>query len=296
MKRRMTALLTALAAVLSLAACGSTPAAEPPALEEIKTGYTAEQAEADGCVVMDGSQLLAGEALWYDFVNRSAAGCESTVRIYQGYSEQGGVYFVKQLHFDGERYALCFYDRTGDSGEEFLFEEDYAFLTRRIYTPFSGSETLTEGWLLTDDPDEDHEGFYASALSSTLPEDVRYAHCHPILGRSVEMDFLPGAFDGVGYADLDGDGKREQCRLGLGRTSGLFTFTLTVCDEDAPDREYVYCSEWYELSFLADADGTLRVRGITQDDVPVTRIFDLREEDGAVILVSDDGVELHPMG
>lgn len=295
MKQRLSALAAALAAALCLAACGGTASPEPPTLEDVKTGYTAAEAEKDGCVVMDGTELLAGEELWCDFVNRSAAGCESTVRIYQGYSDQGGVYFVKQLRFDGERYLLRYYDRNGTTGEEFLAEEEYAFLTRCLYSPRADGEGLTEGWLLTDDPDEDYEGFNASILSSTLPADARYAHCHPILGRSVDAGFAE-AFYGTAFADIDGDGRTEKCTLGMGRTSGLFTFTLTVSRNGKTVSENTYCSEWYELSFLEAADGTLRVQGITQDDPPVTRIFTLRPENGGITLVPEDGDALCPLG
>lgn len=293
MKQRSLSLFLILAAALCLAACA--PAAEVPPLEETLTGYTAEQAAADGCVVLDGSQLLAGEALWYDFVNESAAGREIEVSLYQGYSDQGGQYFVKQLRFDGERYVLRFYDRDSKSGEPFLVEESYAFLTRALYAPDAAGELLTEGWLLTDDAGADHQGYFGTMLSSVPSTDDRYAHCHPILGRRVDADFLPGAFYGIAYADADGDGKQEQCRLGLGRTSGLFTFTLTVRQGEETLSENTYLSPWYDLSFAQKADGALRVRAATQDEPPAEHIFTLRWETGRVILVREDGEELRPM-
>lgn len=292
MKQRSFPLFLILAAALCLAAC--TPAAGAPPLEETLTGYTAEQAAADGCVVLDGSQLLAGDALWYDFVNESAAGRESGVSLYQGYSDQGGQYFVKQLRFDGERYTLRFYDRDGSSGEPFLFEESYAFLTRALYAPDAAGELLTEGWLLTDDAAADHQGYFSAMLSSVPSADDRYAHCHPILGRRVDADFLLGAFYDIAYADVNGDGKREQCRLGLGPTSGLFSFTLTVRRGEETVSENTYLSQWYDLSFAREADGTLRVRAVTQDEPPAEHFFTLRWEKGRVILLREDGEELCP--
>lgn len=292
MQQRLCALLSALAAALCLASCA--PAAEVPPLEETLTGYTAERAAEDGCVVLDGSQLLAGEALWYDFVSVSAAGRESEVTLYQGYSDQGGQYFVKLLRFDGERYTLRFYDRDGKSGEPFLFEESYAFLTRVLYAPVSGSDWLTEGWLLTDDAAADHEGYFNATLSSVPSADDRYAHCHPILDRRVDADFSLEAFYGIAYADVNGDGKREQCRLGSGRTSGLFSFTLTVRKGEKTLSENAYLSPWYDLSFAQGADGTLRVRALTQDEPPAEHFFTLRWEKGAVILIREDGEELCP--
>lgn len=293
MKQRLFALLSALAAALCLAACA--PAAEVPPLEETLTDYTARQAAADGCVVLDGSQLLAGEALWYDFVNDSAAGRESAVTLYQGYSDQGGQYFVKQLRFDGARYALRFYDRDGSSGEPFLFEESYAFLTRALYAPDAAGALPTEGWLLTDDAGADHQGYFSAMLSAVPSADDRYAHCRPILGRRVDADFLTETFYGIAYADADGDGTREQCRLGLGRTSGLFSFTLTVRKGEETLSENAYLTPWYDLSFVQGEDGALRVRAVTQDEPAAEHCFTPQWEKGQVILLREDGEALRPV-
>ncbi|MCI6817835.1 MAG: M56 family metallopeptidase, partial [Clostridium sp.] len=45
-----------------------------PELEDIRTGYTKEQAEEDGCVVIEGCTLLAGEKNWLEFVSKTQAG------------------------------------------------------------------------------------------------------------------------------------------------------------------------------------------------------------------------------
>ncbi len=93
-----------------------------------------------------------------------------------------------------------------------------------------------------------------------------------------------------GYAlyDIDGDGIEEMCRLGRGFTSGVFSFTLTVYEGEKVEYENSYVSKFYELSLIRDKAGRLQVQGITQQEPPVTHVFDLILRDGGVYLVEGD--------
>ena len=90
--------------------------------------------------------------------------------------------------------------------------------------------------------------------------------------------------------DIDVDGKDEYCVLGYGRTSGLFTFTFSASEAGAeqPEYETVFCTEWYDLSFVGCDDGVVRVQGIDQADVPQTHLFDITIIDG-IVRLSENG-------
>lgn len=295
----------AIATCIVLAVCFLTIPEQPsetsswPKLEDIRENYSQEQAKNDGCVVIDNSDLLFGEKAWVDFVNATAAGQEATVRIYQSYSNQGDSYYVKELHYDGEKYRLRFYDRTGDTGEEFLSQQEYRYLTRSIYAPNPQTDMLVEDYLLADSPEATAEGYFSSLFSSIIrPEPDIYSHCRSIFSCTVDQEYAAQSMHGVAFYDIDGDGIEEKCCLGWGQTSGLFTFTLTTYEGDRQEAYYVYCTEFYHLSFVQTADGSLQVQGISQGDSPKTHRFDLVMRDGCIVLVDGDTVirPLHRQG
>ena len=89
--------------------------------------------------------------------------------------------------------------------------------------------------------------------------------------------------------DVDGDGKDENCVLGYGRTSGLFTFTFSATEAGAEQPEYhtVFWTDWYALSFIRCEDGVVRVQGIDQAEVPKTHRFDIAVIDGDIHLTEE---------
>ena len=146
-------------------------------LADIKEGYTLQQAEADGCVVLVDSTLMAGGRRWIDFVQETHAGLDAMIRIYQAYSDPE-IYFVKELSYDGRKYHLRYYDRTGDTNEEFLSEQTYKYL---VYSQFTTKGAVTDNYLLADSPHVTAEG-YINALTSSVarPENDIYNHCESI--------------------------------------------------------------------------------------------------------------------
>lgn len=86
------------------------------------------------------------------------------------------------------------------------------------------------------------------------------------------------------YFDIDADGKKENCTLSHGPTSGLFTFVITVWEqgENGGNREYynVFCSDWAgELSFAETSDGWRLSIG--------ERLYTFGVKDGNITLTSD---------
>lgn len=296
------ALAAAVAVVIAVAAVFLAMRREPPAapanawldLRELRENYTVEQAAADGCVVLDGSDLLSGEKYWIDFVNYTKSGKPAMVRIYQSYSDHDGSYYVKELVYDGEKYTLTFYDRTGDTGEEFLSRQEFKYLIRSPYSPKNSDTGTTDYYLLANDASVTAEGYFNALLSSTMkPEYDIYSHCKIIYSNRISDDYYVNSHYGTAFADIDGDWEEEKCCLGLGPTSGVFSFTLSVYEGDELEYHGVFITDFYDLGFAEDADGTLRVRAISQGGTDA-HLFDIALRDGAVRL-AENGTEIRSL-
>lgn len=133
--------------------------------------------------------------------------------------------------------------------------------------------------------------------SSAIPKD-KYVHGEKpkspipdgaVFEQKTVNSFYLDIIDSI-TADIDGDGKDEQCFLKSGPTSGLFTFGIYVLEAGSENLKYtnIFQSEFYYLSFEKDSDGKIRVRGKTQDDEPVIHLFDVSVENGNIVL-SENG-------
>ena len=262
------------------------PAPQWPPLADTRENYSPEQAAADGCVVIESSTLLAGEKLWIDFVNTSAAGQPAAVRIYQAYTDS---YVVKELRYNGEKYLLAYYDHDGDTGKEFLHQEKYQYLIRSPYQVDNGfASSFTDDYLLADSPDVTAEGLFNSIVSSVArPEYAIYNHCWWIYSVSTTPAYFLDSFYGIAFAELDGDGQAEKYCLGMGPTSGLFTFTLSVYAGDTVMQQVTYCTEFSDLRFTQDYEGKLMVQCTTHGGNPETHLFHIVWQDGHLELKED---------
>lgn len=143
-------------------------------LSEVKIGYTAQQAAEDGCVVVNGSELIAGEKIWLDFCNAAKDGKKSSARVYQYYPNDNE-YWVKDISFDGERYKLELYDRKGDTNEEFLYSDTFKHLIRSEYTAkYAGDGGInvansTINYILSDDENMTADKCFSAMISSYYP-------------------------------------------------------------------------------------------------------------------------------
>jgi beta-lactamase regulating signal transducer with metallopeptidase domain len=269
-----------------------------PALADIRKNYSAEEAEADGFVVMDGETMLAGEEAWADFENSTAAGREAKVRIYQMYTDQGGVYTVNELSYDGSTFLLQFYDSKGV--DEYLYSRNYKYLVKSLYQPDPESSNLSLHYLLSDDPDVTAEGYMAHMFSSAYSPDSIYNQCERLYSRLINNGYLLQRGFGLAFVDIDNDGIEEKCCLGYGSTSGVATFTLTVFEGDqfeyaglfspAPNRGVI--------SFFQEKDGTLKVQMknwvVAEYPSIVGELYDIVIRDGTLVLVDENGETFPP--
>ena len=235
-------------------------------LQELREGYTAAQAERDGCIVMDGIELLHGEQRWLEFLEQTREGTPCLIRIYQGYTESGGqsVYFLRELEYTGEKYTLSFYDKSGDTGEWFFSQESYRYLLEEQNGRY---EIKMRNYLLADHPEAGYQEYTSRLLSSSWPvpdPEGKYTHCTVLLSWDIsDNPELETSMYGVEMADIDGDGRMEKCFLGRGRTSGVFTFTLTVYKwEGGLLSHRGYRTPFMELGFIRDETGNLCVQGV----------------------------------
>lgn len=112
-----------------------------------------------------------------------------------------------------------------------------------------------------------------------------------LFGEQVQpLDDAYPIYDSLVF-DIDGDGIDEYCVLGYGRTSGIFTFSFTASEVGAELSKYhnVFCTAWYDLSFVQCDDGVVRVQGIDQTEE--THLFDISVIDGNLQL-SEDGKDI----
>lgn len=243
-------------------------------LEDIREGYTVSEAKRDGCVVMDGSRLVSGEKYWVNFVNRSADGQDAAVRIYQEYTDQGDEYFVKELRHENGKYIFRFWDwkwetdiNSPDYGKkQFLSENEYKYLVRSAY---SIRDVSTDMYLLADSTDVTGNGYLSRYLSSTVipgEDDGIYANCTSALSFQVPDDYYIKSAYGTVFYDTDGDGREEKLCLGMGMTSGIFSFTASVYDGFKCRADGVFCPvSYYVIGFGTDENGVPAVRAEAQD-------------------------------
>lgn len=141
------------------------------------------------------------------------------------------------------------------------------------------SSYIPECWIVTENGEslEEKQAQYIETVSAMLfgEGDTLLRNDYPI-------------YDSIVF-DVDGDGIDEVCVLGFGRTSGLFTFTFRAAEIGADTLKYdtLFCTEWYDLSFIRGDDGVVRVQGIDQKEPPQTHLFDIAVVDGSIQLTED---------
>ena len=141
------------------------------------------------------------------------------------------------------------------------------------------SSYIPECWIVTENGEslEEKQAQYIETVSAMLfgEGDTLLHNDYPI-------------YDSIVFG-VDGDGIDEVCVLGFGRTSGLFTFTFRAAEIGADTLKYdtLFCTEWYDLSFIRGDDGVVRVQGIDQKEPPQTHLFDIAVVDGSIQLTED---------
>ncbi len=108
-------------------------------------------------------------------------------------------------------------------------------------------------------------------------------------------DILDAYYDKT-TADIDNDGIAEECTLGYGVTSGLFTFIFSAYENGTEEYSNTFLetgsTELY-WEFEKGIDGKVKVISKTDEYGSVVRKYDIEIKDGDIELVSDDKVMPH---
>ena len=120
---------------------------------------------------------------------------------------------------------------------------------------------------------------------------MRLGRSHVIYSRLLGREDYEQAFYGTAYADLNGDGRTERYCLGLGPTSGLFTFTLRVYDGEALIAQGTFPTGLTDLGFVQGSGEALEIQA-TDPDLPWDQsLYDVSLRDGEVTLTEDGQVD-----
>ena len=114
--------------------------------------------------------------------------------------------------------------------------------------------------------------------------------------QMLSSEILPMEFSTIydtATIDIDSDGVDEVCTMGMGPTSGVFTFVFYAREVGKEEVKYhtVIYSRWYDLSFQKGSDGITRVKAVTVSETPETHFFDISIKDGYVNL-TENGVPI----
>ncbi len=134
--------------------------------------------------------------------------------------------------------------------------------------------------------------YFVAEKSSEVPEykyetDGNPVPCVPDWAYFENYGYSVGYIDKT-YADIDGDGVKEDCVLGYGPTSGLFTVTFYAYENGELEYCNTFNSEIQELSFGWDEKGKTVIRGseFRSGKDPLEKVYDVIVEDGIIVLKS----------
>lgn len=89
-------------------------------------------------------------------------------------------------------------------------------------------------------------------------------------------------------ADIDADGVIEDCIIGYGPTSGIFTFTFSAYEKGELEYFNIFNSQYQNLTFAEGADGSMKLRCEALGNNPVIRYFDINIEGENIELSTED--------
>lgn len=267
------------------------PTAHLP-VNELMFNYAAEQAELDGCVVMDGGSIQHGELRWERFLQQVNENQPAKIRVYFRYWYLSSAqYMIWELEYTGDGFVLRMPSQVNSGASWTLYEHHFRYLvdeTTRYY------ETATQVFLLTDSPDITYEGYleYSSKNGDDRPE--AYDNVLEFLSRDISSHpELERGFIAVEAYDMDGDGGYEWIYLAPGPTSGLFTFSISVYGKES-GRLYqrYFTSEFMTMKLVRTEDG-ICLHGVTQKNEEHTYRILVR---GGILELEENGVTLKGWG
>lgn len=142
--------------------------------------YTAEEAAADGCVVIEDGLIVGGASLWIDFLVRSGKQKDAAVRIVC-YENEKTIYGsrIMELIYKNNKYLVSYLNENGD-----VQEEVYQYL--KCYP--GSQEGENSSYVLTNNPDLTREAWMQN-FQGDMPGGVRMVFSyHPDTNREALLE------------------------------------------------------------------------------------------------------------
>ena len=220
-----------------------------------------------------------------------------------------GAYLVEQKKYSWiypTSFSEYMYQTDDDSAYITLTQNEMkAFFSLSSLSSYvcNGTYTYTDGktkLVITSDDKEQKYTFrreadnliFVADESTPVPEykystDGDPVSCVPDGAVFESYGYSVGYIDKV-YADIDGDGIKEDCVLGYGPTSGLFTVTFYAYQNGELEYCNTFISEIQKLSFGWDEKGKTVIRGseFRYGKEPLDKTYDIIVEDGNIVLKS----------
>lgn len=137
---------------------------------------------------------------------------------------------------------------------------------------------------------------FVADKSSPVPEykyetDMNPVPCIPD-GAVFDCHGIESGYIDKAYTDIDGDGIKEDCILGYGPTSGLFTVTFSVYENGYIEYFNIFNSNAQDISFGWSKAGkaVIREQIIADYDNIVYAEYEINIKDGNIVLGSGDGM------
>lgn len=129
--------------------------------------------------------------------------------------------------------------------------------------------------------EEVRQPFYDGAVFSLSKEDSYTT----TIGKDLYLSYTIAETT----ADIDADGKEEKLAIYPGATSGIFTFKIEASQNGIVEYSTIYSGPVYEFSFEKDSDGTVYLKGTSQNNNQDMHKFDIRAV-GTRIILTENGL------
>ena len=143
---------------------------------------------------------------------------------------------------------------------------------------------------------KDSDLIFSADESTPVPEykystDGKPVPCVPDGAVFEYLGYKKGYIDKT-TTDIDGDGIKEDCILGYGPTSGLFTVTFSVYENGYIEYFNIFNSPVSEIQFGADNNGNVVIKGKAFSDFDNIgyAVYEISIKDGNIVLGSGDSM------
>lgn len=133
-------------------------------LDELTDKYTPEQAATDGCLVVNGSDVIAGKDQWKLFRLKTTLHIPAAIRICTFYST--GDPWINDLTYDGREYGLHHPNRPSNYARYLKFS--------KATNPYGGGFEGQNKYYLSTTTDGSWDEYMSSILSSSYPMELDY--------------------------------------------------------------------------------------------------------------------------